>query len=183
MRTLAAAGAGNARNNASSALEVENRFLQLGIQHCTIRDHQHAIKDFLVSSIVQVRQKMSGPGNRIGFAGPSRMLDQITLTGTFLQHVGHQFPCHLQLVKPRKNHPGQLLFIVALADQIAANDFQPAIRRPHLTPQIVGGFTILIYRIACTTIVAAPVKWQEACVSTRQPRSHHHFALAHGKVH
>lgn len=45
-------------NHARGALEVENRFLKLGV--------------------VQVGEEMGGPGNRVGLAGARRMLNQVT---------------------------------------------------------------------------------------------------------
>ena len=86
LAAFAGAFALDRRHHAGGALEVENRFLQLAIQHVAVRYHQHRIEQLFMVGIVQIGQKMRRPGNRIGFAGTGRMLNQVFSARPFLQH-------------------------------------------------------------------------------------------------
>ena len=179
---LAAVLAGNGGHHAGSALEVEDGFLQLRVQHVAVADHQHAVEQLAVLYIVQVGQKVRAPRDGVGLARAGRMLNQVTLAGAVLQHVGHQRTRSVELVVARENHALQPLLVVALANQVAVQDVEPALSRPHFFPQVGRREAVATHRVAGRAVVAA-VERQEAGRRAFQLGSHPHFRLAHRKMH
>jgi hypothetical protein len=59
------------------ALEVEQRLLKLGVDHVAVGDDQHGIEQLPVRCVVQLRQEVGGPGDGVGFAGASGVLDEV----------------------------------------------------------------------------------------------------------
>jgi hypothetical protein len=169
-------------NHARGALEVEDRFLKLGIEHIAVGDHQHAVKELLMLGVVQVGEEVGRPGNRVGFAGTRGVLDQVTLAGAMLQDIGNQLAGGVQLVVAGEDDAGELFLVVALADQVTAQDFQPAIALPDFFPEVSRGKA---FRVGCVTRAAfvAPIEGQEAGRGTGELGGHHDFALAHREMH
>jgi len=60
--------AGDDGHHTRRALEVEDRFLELGTEQGAIRDHQHDVEDLVVRRVVQIGEEMGGPGNGVGLA-------------------------------------------------------------------------------------------------------------------
>ena len=110
------------------------------------------------------------------------MLNQVALAGALLQHIGYQLPGDIKLVITREDESAELLLLVALADEIAAEDFQPAIALPDFLPQVIGGEAERIGRIARAAGMA-PVEGQENRVGAGQLGAHHHFRLTDGEMH
>ena len=65
---LAAVGPLDRGHDAGRSLEIEDRFLQLRVDDGAVRDDQHSVEDLFALGIVQVGQKMCGPGNGVRLA-------------------------------------------------------------------------------------------------------------------
>ena len=110
------------------------------------------------------------------------MLDQVTLARPLLQHVGHQLAGGVELVIAGKDEAAELLLVVALADEVTAEDLQPAVALPHFLPQVVGGEAEGVGCVAGPARITA-VEGQEVRRRAGQARAHHHFGLADGEMH
>jgi hypothetical protein len=78
-------------HHAGGALEVEDGFLQLAVEHVAVGHHQHAVEHLAVLGVVQVGEEMRGPGDGVGLAGAGRVLDQVFAARPLGQHRGLQF--------------------------------------------------------------------------------------------
>ena len=149
LRALAAVLVGDRRHHAAGALEVEERLLQLRVDHVAVGDHQHGVEDLLVLCVVQLGQEVRRPGDGVGLARAGRVLDQVLAARAVLEHGGLQLARHVELVVAGEDDLLDLLLLVALGDQVAAEDFQPAFARPDLLPQVGGAVAALrIDRVA-----------------------------------
>ncbi|MNS11096.1 hypothetical protein D3C72_426280 [compost metagenome] len=77
---------------------------------------------------------------------------------------------------------GDLLLGVPLGDQIAPQDFQPAVALPDLFPQIGRAMPVGVHRVALAAVVAL-VERQKPRRGTGQPGGHGHLAVADREVH
>jgi hypothetical protein len=136
------------RDHAGRALEVEDGFLQLRIEHGAVAHDQHAVEQLAVLRVMQVGEKVRCPGNRVGLARAGRMLNQIALARPFVEHVGHQGARRGELVIARKDDRLRLLLVIALADEVAVHDVEPALACPHFLPQVGRGKTFGVGRVA-----------------------------------
>src|SRR5215470_3377940 len=71
-------------NHAQRLLELLHRLLELFVEHTTIRNDNDGIEDTLILNIMQHRELVSQPGDRITLAASRAMLDQVALSGPFL---------------------------------------------------------------------------------------------------
>jgi len=110
------------------------------------------------------------------------VLDQVLLPRPFGQHRLHQLAGGVQLVIAREQDGTDLLLLVALGDEVAGDDFQPAVTLPDLLPQVGGAVALAIGRVAGTAVVAL-VERQEIGAGALQPGGHHHRAVADRKMH
>ena len=136
LAALAAALALDRRHHAGRALEVEERLLQLGVDHVAVGDHQHGVEQLLVLRVVQVGQEVRRPGDGVRLARAGRVLDQILAARPVRQHRGLQLARGVELVEAREDDLLDLLLLVPLGDEVAAEDLQPALPRPDLLPQV-----------------------------------------------
>ena len=181
-RALGPVGVLDGRHHARGALKVKQRLLQLRVDDIAVRNHQHGVEHLAVLGVVQLGQEVRRPGNRVGLARTCRMLDQVLAARAVLQHRPLELARHVQLVVARKDDALDLLFLVALGDQVAAQDFQPAVNRPDLLPQVGGAVAAQrIDRVAGRALVAQ-VEGQKHGSCAIEPRHHRHFAVADGKV-
>ena len=179
--TLAADIAFNPRHDAGCAFEAKDRLLQLTVDHIAVRDYQDGIEDFLVVGIMQIREEVRRPCNRICLTRPGGMLNQILMTRTFRQDRGLKFARHIQLMVTREDDGLQVLLVVTLCHQIAPEDLQPTVSRPDLFPQVGCRMAGWIQRIASGPVVAQ-IERQETSLCAIQPRRHAHFTVADCKV-
>ena len=135
---LAAALALDRRDHAGRALEVEDRLLQLRVDHVAVGDHQHRVEQLLVLRVVQVGQEVRRPRDGVRLARAGRVLDQVLAARPFRQHGGLQLARGVELVEAREDDLLDLLLLVLLGDQIAAQDLQPALALPDLFPEVGG---------------------------------------------
>ena len=183
LRALAPVVALDRRHYPALPLEIEQRFLQLRINHRAVRHHQHRIEHLLVLRIVQLREKMRRPRDAVRLPRARRVLHQILPADPIHQHRSLEFSSYVELMKPRENHPGDLLLLVPLRDEIPAENFQPAFPRPHLLPQIRCAMPACrVHRIPRRALIAL-VERQELRRLPLQLRHHRHLAIAHRKMH
>ena len=186
LAALAAVFIGDRGHHAFFAFKGFEGFLELGVDHVAITHHQHRIEDFLVLGVVEFGKEVGGPGDGVGFAGAGGMLHQVFLAWPFLQHALLQEPGDGELVVAGEKDPGDLLFLVALGDAIAAQDLQPAFAFPHLLPE-VGGLVAITEGIAFAAVlaagVAAFVEGQKHGAKAGEIGAHAHLAVAHGEMH
>src|SRR5690606_9073698 len=150
--------------------------------HGAVANHQHAVEELLALGIVQVREEVRHPGDGVGLARAGGVLNQVPLAGAVLEDIGHQRAGGGELMVAREDNGLGLLLLVALADQVAVKDVEPAVARPDLLPQVGGGEPVRVRRIARAASVSA-VEGQKGSRRTQQPRGHLHFALADSEVH
>ena len=132
---LAAVLARDGRHHAAGALEVEEGFLKLRVDDGAVGDDQHGIEDLLVLRVVQLGEEVRGPGDGVGLARTGRVLDQVLAARPILEHGGLKLAGHVELMVAGEDDLLDLLLLVALGDQVAAEDFQPAFARPDLSPR------------------------------------------------
>ena len=85
---LAAAFALDGDDDALRAFEVEERILQLPVDHVAVGNDDDRREQLLVLGVVKVGEEMRGPGDRIGFARSGRMLNEVFAARAFLAHGG-----------------------------------------------------------------------------------------------
>ena len=91
-------------DDAGRALEAEDRFLQLGVDHVAVGHHEHRVEHLLVLRVMQVGEEVRRPGDGVGLARPGRVLDQVLAAGALVQHRGLQLPGRVELVVAREDH-------------------------------------------------------------------------------
>ena len=64
------------------------RILQLLVDHIAVADNDDRIENLLVLGIMQVREEMRRPRNRVRLARTGRVLDQIFAARALPQHGG-----------------------------------------------------------------------------------------------
>ncbi len=72
----------------------------------------------------------------------------------FREHGLHQGTGGIELVVAREQNGLDLLLGIPLGDQVAADDFQPAVALPDLLPQVRDAVTVGIGRVTGATPVA-----------------------------
>ena len=108
--------------------------MELGVDHIAIAHHQHRIEHLFVVGVVEFGEEVGSPGDGVGFTGASGVLNQILLAWALRAYGLLQQAGDRQLVVAGEEDPGDLLFLVALSDAIAAEDVEPAFTLPHLLP-------------------------------------------------
>ncbi len=110
------------------------------------------------------------------------MLDQVLAARPFGQHGGLELSRRVELMKPGEDDLLDLLLLVLLGHQIAAQDFEPALPLPDLFPQIGGAMpAVRVHGVAGPAVVTL-VEWQEHGGRAVQPGHHVDFAVAHGEM-
>jgi hypothetical protein len=74
------------------------------------------------------------------------VLNQVLAAGPGREHGRLDLSRHVQLMRPGKDDLDDLLLLVPPGDQGTAQDFQPALARPYLFPQIGGAVAARIHR-------------------------------------
>ena len=103
--------------------------------------------------------------------------------GPSAQHGRLQLARDVELVVAREDDLLDLLLLVALGDQVAAQDLQPALALPDLLPQVGRAVAAgRVHRVARRAVVAL-VEGQERRGRPVQLGHHVHFAVADREVH
>ena len=184
LAALAAALALDRRHHAGGALEIEDRFLQLRVDHVAVGHDQHGIEQLLVLRVVQVGQEVRGPGDGVGLARARRMLDQVLAARPFVQHGGLELARGVELVEAGEDDLLDLLLLVLLGDQVAAEDFEPAFPLPDLFPQVGGAMPAVRVHAGCRPPPSSPwLNGRNTVAGAVQLGRHVHFAVADGEMH
>ena len=77
--------------------------LQLIVKHGAVRHHNHRVELLLAIFVVQAGKLMCRPGDRVRFARPGTVLNQVFIASPFLRGGGDQFVHHVPLVIAREN--------------------------------------------------------------------------------
>ena len=77
-------------HDAGCLLKGQHVSLQLAIQHLAVGNHDDGIEDPLLIGIVECREVMGQPGNRIALATARTVLNQISLPGAMLPGMVNQ---------------------------------------------------------------------------------------------
>ena len=179
---LARALALHHRNHALGALEAHDGFLQLVVEHGAVRHHHHRVEDLAVVRVVQVGQEVRGPRDRVGLARAGRVLDQVLVARPVAAHRGDDGAGGVELVVAREDGVHELPGVVLPRHDVAAEDLQPRVARPHRFPQVVGGVALQVGWVARSAGVAL-VEGQEHGIEAVELRRHAHRRVAQRKVH
>ena len=183
LAALAAFLVGDRGHHAAGALEVEQRLLQLGIDDVAVGDHQHGVEDLLVPGVMQLGQEVCRPGDGVGLARTRRVLDQVLAARPVVEHGPLELAGDVELMVTGEDDVLDLLLLVALGDQVAAQDFQPALPSPYLLPEIGRPVaTCRVDRITRRAFVAQ-VEGQERRGRAGELGHHMDFAVAHREMH
>ena len=98
------------------------------------------VEQLLVLRVVQVGQEVRRPRDRVGLARAGRVLDQVLAARPFRQHGGLQLAGGVELVIAGEDELLDLLLLVLLRDEVAAEDFEPALALPDLLPEVAVGW-------------------------------------------
>ena len=85
-------------HDAALVFELVDRVLELLIEHDAVGDHDHAVEDALVGSVVQRREPMRQPADRVALAAARGMLDEIVVPHAFAARGARQRAYRLELV-------------------------------------------------------------------------------------
>ena len=171
-------------------LELVDRVLKLLVEHHAVGHHDHAVEDALVGRVVQGREPMRQPADRVALAAAGRVLDEVVVPHTLAARGVHQHAHRLKLVVARKDHRLRLdlaaLVVALLVDlQVdeAREEVEQAVPLQHLFPEVrrAIGPPGRIGRVAGAA-VAALVEGQEVRRRARQPRGHEHRLGVHREV-
>ena len=103
--------------------------------------------------------------------------------GPSVEHGRLELARHVELMEAGEDDLLDLLLLVPLGDEVAAEDFQPAFARPHLLPEIGRAVAALrVHRVAGRAVVAL-VEGQEHRGRAVQLRHHVDLAVAHREMH
>ena len=182
LAALAAILVGDRRDDARRALEVEDGILQLRVDDVAVGDDEDRVERLLLRRVAQVGQEMRRPRDGVRLARASGVLDEVPASGAVRQHGRLQLPRDVQLVVAREDDPRDLLLGVALGDEVAAEDLEPALARPDLLPEVRGTVPARIDGVALAAAVAQ-VERQELRGRARKARDHVHLVVADGEVH
>jgi len=81
------------------------------------------------------------------------VLDEELAARALFKNLGLKLAGGVKLVIAGENDFRDLLFLVAPGDQIAAQDFQPAIALPNFFPQIARAVAMRVRRVALRAVV------------------------------
>ena len=174
-------------------LHRQNRFLKLSVNNDTVGNNADRIEDGVILAIVQGRQPMSEPSNRVGLATTCRMLNQIVLVGMVFHHVRNELTNRIELMITGE-YQGFLGFALArigvlLCGFLQENDFvnqiQYRIFLQNIFPHIRYVNTIIVVRVALTRVDSRATPLVEGEEERGRPlkvRTHINLVQVHRKV-
>ncbi len=179
---LAAVLSGDGGDDAGGALEVEDGFLELGVDDVAVGDDEHRVEDLLVVGVVQLREEVGGPRDGVRLPRARRVLHEVLRAWAVLQHRGHQLSGHVELVVAREDEGLDDALLVLPGDEVAADNLEPALARPDLLPEVGGAVAVRVEGVPGATLVA-PVEGEEGRDGPLELGGHVDFAVADGEVH
>ena len=121
------------------------------------------------SLMLQADQLMGQPGDRVALAAARGMLDEVTLPGAVLRHIGKQAPNHIKLMVAGPDlglllAPGLVVFRLDHLG-VVLQDVRQALAREYPAPQVVGLDPVRIGRIAGAVIPSAVERQEPRCLA------------------
>ena len=77
-------------HDATGVLELVDGLLKLAVEDDAVGDDDDLVEDLGVGGVVEVGEPVGGPGDGVGLARPSRVLDEVALPGPAGLGVGLQ---------------------------------------------------------------------------------------------
>ena len=171
-------------------LELVDRVLELLIEHDAVGDHDHAVEDALVGRVMQGREPMGEPADRVALAAARGVLDEVVVARALAAGGVHQQADRLELVMAGEDHglhpdlaPPVVALLVDLQVDEAGEEVEQAVGRQHLLPQVcravvpAGG----VGRVAGCALESL-VERQEFRRFAGQPGGHEHRLGIHGEM-
>ena len=130
-------------------IELEDRPLELPVEHYPVGDHDDLVEDRLVVVAEQVRQPVRKPRDRIGLPRPGRMLDEVVMPRPALSRVADHRLHRMPLMEPGKDERRGMRALprALLARRLDMHeplqDLQPVIPLPDIAPKIRNIITII----------------------------------------
>ena len=175
----------DALHHAVHVLKLVNGVLQLLVEHPPVGDHHHLVEHLLVGVVVQRRQSVRQPGDRVALARSGRVLHQVVVTGTVAAgssgHGQHGIP----LVEAGEDGDWCLLLRTlrcGLDVDEPVQQVQPGVALPHPFPQVGGAVPARVGRIARSQLVT-PVEREKPGGLARQAGRHRRLFGVDGEVH
>lgn len=91
-------------DHAMGVLELVDGVLELAVEHDTVGDHHDLVEYLHVRLVVQRREPVGQPGDRVRLTRPRRVLHEIALARAVAPGVGLECKHGVPLVKPGKDH-------------------------------------------------------------------------------
>ena len=178
-------------HDAAPVFKLVDRVLELLIEHHAIGDHDDAVEDARVGGIVQEREPMRQPTDRVALAAARGMLDEVAVPHPLAAGGVDQHAHRFELVIAGEDHGLRLdlasLVVALLVDlQVdeAGEEVEQAVALQHLFPQVCRavGPTRRVGRVSgCSG--ATLVEGKKVRRRARQSGGHEHGLGVHGKVH
>lgn len=125
LRRLGAALALDPHDHPGHRLELCDRRGELVVEHATVGDDNDLVEHRLVVVVMELRETMGEPGDRVGLARPSRVLSQVSAPRPTLPSIGLEAEDAVPLVVPGEDHlPGRLAGLVDLGVHEAAEQVE-----------------------------------------------------------
>ncbi len=170
-------------HHAVDMLELVDGLLELAVQDDSVGDHHDLVEHLPVRLVMQGRQPVAKPRDRVRLPRAGRVLHQVVLPGA----LGASHPLQAEHAVPlvvtredRRRLPDPLLRLLGVHEP--GEEVQPCVPLPHLLPQVGGRMPVGIRRVAGPPAVAT-VERQEARGRPFQPRGHRDPLCVDREVH
>ena len=172
-------------------LELVDRILELLIEDDAICDHDDGVEDARVGGIMERREPVGQPPDRVALAASRGMFHEVVVPHALAAGRIHQGAHGLQLVVAREDH-GLRLHLAApvitlrvdLQMDESGEEVEQAVALQHLLPQ-VGRAVVAARRVrrvsGCS--VATSVEGEETRGRARETGGHEDGIGVHGEVH
>ncbi len=147
-------------HHAARMLELEDRVLQLAVEHDAVGDDDHLVEHLAVVRHVHGREAVRGPGDRVRLARPGGVLDQVGVPRTVRGRIGLELLHRVPLVVAGEDHllrraPCCLRALLGALDvDEAVQDVEPRVHAPHTLPQVGRPVAVGVWRVALAEVVA-----------------------------
>lgn len=148
-------------DDALLVLELIDVVLQLLVEHAPIGDHDHRVEHALILLVVQAREPVSEPCDRVALSRAGRVLHQVILAHAIASR-GRLEPANgVELVVARKDDAFldlrlavPRLFLFDLEVREAPQDVEEAVSLPDLLPQVPSAIAARVLRVAGPAAIA-----------------------------
>ena len=174
-------------HHAPDVLELVDGLLELTVEDHPVGDDDHLVEHLAVTVVMQRRQPVRGPGDRVRLPRTSGVLHQIALPGPVLSGVGLQCQHGVPLVEAGEDHDLRRLRrpLAPLGGRSTwmnrARMSIQASRCPDPLPQVRGAVPVWVRRVARPAVVAQ-VERQESGRLPGQLGRHGHPVRVDGEM-